>query len=155
MKTTQKSLENHVIYGLDQAICDYLEPVLEEKLGEPFRAWRLRLQERSIRNTDATHALGKTLVGQPVEFQEELLGSGGGGMQANQAWHKLMSTYGGVKWRELCMFYCCVDAERRDLENMATAQQTAEDSGDETHTQRVREIMGMEEILSPNWWSEK
>lgn len=155
METTQKPLEDHVIYGLDRAICEYLEPVLEKRLGEPFRVWRFLLQEQSSRNMDATRALGRTLVGQSVELQEELLGYGDGGLQINHAWHKLMSTYGGVKWRELCMLYSCVDAERRDLENMAAAQQSAEDSGDAAHTRRVREIMALEELLSPNWWSKK
>lgn len=155
METTQNLLENHVIYGLDCAICDYLDPVLEQKLGKPFRIWRFLLQEQSIRSADATRALGRTLVGQPVSVQEELLEYGDGVPRINQAWHKLMGTYAGVKWRELCMFYSCVDSERRDLENMAAAQQSAEDSGDAAHTRRVREIMALEDILSPSWWSEK
>lgn len=155
VETTHKTLENHVIYGLDRAICDYLTPILEQKLGEPFRVWRFLLQEQSTRSADATRTLGRTLVGQAVEFQEELLGYGGGEPQLNQAWHRLMGTYAGVKWRELCMLYSCADAERRDLENMAEAQQAAEDGGDAAHIRRVREIMALEDILSPSWWSGK
>lgn len=153
MKTTQKLLENHVIYGLDTAICEYLGPVLDQKLGEPFRLWRFLLQDQSVRSVDATRALGETLIGRPVEFQEELLGCGDGVARINQAWHKLMGTFGGTTWRELCLLYGCADGERRDLENMAAAQQTAEDSGDAAHALRVRKIMALSEVLSPSWWS--
>lgn len=155
MEITPKPLESHVVYGLDRAICDYLAPVLEQKLGEPFRVWRFLLQEQSIRDADATHALGKTLVGQSVELQEELLGYGDGSLQINRAWHKLMGTFAGATWRELCMLYSCADAERRDLESMAAALQTAEDSGNAAHARRVREIMALEDILSPSWWPAK
>lgn len=153
MKTTQNLLENHVIYGLDTAICEYLGPILDQKLGEPFRIWRFLVQEQSVRSVDATRALGEALAGQPVELQEELLGCGDGVSRINLAWHKLMGTFGGTKWRELCLLYSCADGERRDLENMAAAQQTAEDSGDAAHARRVQEIMSLSEVLSPSWWS--
>lgn len=152
MEMAQKPLENHVLYGLDRAICDYLEPILEREIGKPFRNYRLLTNKQAIECADATRTLVETMVGQPVELQEELLGQARGGTEVNLAWHDLWEA-AGPEWKEFCLLYQFVAVERRDLEYMAVACQAAEDSGDPAYRERVREIMDLGIGQSPSWWA--
>lgn len=117
-----------------------------------FQTWRMKEQEQSERDAEATRAHGKTMVGKPIELQEELLACADGAGPLNQAWFDLIGTAAWLGWKELDMIYSLAKYELRDLELMAAARQAAEDGGDEAHAARVREVMALEEIQSPNWW---
>lgn len=58
-------LGDHPLYGLDQAISDYLGPCLERQFGEPFRRWRAREDARTLAAVDATLHLAPAWI--PLE----------------------------------------------------------------------------------------
>lgn len=143
-------LEDHTLYGLDRAIASYLEPRLEQRLGEPFRRCCDREDAMTAAAVEATGQLVAGLAGQDLALQEELLARGDPGPALGQAWRELLDGVEG-EWRDLCQLYRDVRAELRDLTCMATAQQTAMHSGDSAHADLVRRILALDRAMGPVW----
>lgn len=150
MKTTQELLKGHPLYGLDQTIADYLDPLLEQKFGELFRRCREQEDLQAVAAVEATAQLGAGLAGQALTLQEELLACPDAGPAFQQVWHALLDAAEG-EWKELCRLYGDVRAELRDLACMAVAQQSARQSGDSAHLALVQDILSLDSALAPTW----
>lgn len=150
METTHALLKDHPLYGLDRAIADYLAPLLEQRFAGLFCRCQEQEDLQTAAATEATAQLGAGLAGQALTLQEELLARPVVAPAFCQAWRELMDAAEG-EWRELCQLYSHVRAELRDLESMATAQQTAQHSGDNAHAALVRDILKLDSALAPTW----
>lgn len=149
-----KILENHALYGLDTAILNYLVPVLEKMLGEPFREFSHKQELMDLKRQDETRELGRKLArekrAEDIFLQEDLLGRCFS-FSISKAWRTLLAA-ADPEQRELCRLFGAVLDERCDLRNMAVAQETAEIYGDEAYAAKVREIMDLDSTIGPVWY---
>lgn len=146
----EKLLKDHPLYGLNRAIADYLEPVLEGRFGGRFQDYRRQEEGRTAAAVAQTRALGATLAGQELFLQEELLALPGPDDPFRQARQALLEVATG-QWGELCQLYADVRAELRDLAAMAAAQEAAAETGDQAHAARVAGILALDEAVAPTW----
>lgn len=146
----EKLLKDHPLYGLNRAIADYLEPVLEKRFGGRFLDYRRQEEGRTAATVEETRALGATLTGQELFLQEELLAGPGPDDALRQAWQALLEVATG-QWGELCQLYADVQAELRDLAAMAAAQEAAARQGDDAHAARVAGILALDGAVAPTW----
>lgn len=150
MTSPNELLKDHPLYGLDQAIADYLAPLLEQKFPVLFRLYRDQEDALTAAKVEATFRLGTAIVGKAITLQEELLACPAAAPAFAEAQRALLDA-AEDEWRELCRFYSVVRAELRDLESMAAAQQAAQQSGNNDHAMLVCLILDLDRTLSPAW----
>lgn len=145
---------NNMLYELDQAMLSYLSTVLEKEVGEPFRCWAKACGESNQYAKELTREMGQEALCCPVEeieLQEQLVPCGIIYPERNKAWEELLKQVTPIQ-KTLCELYADVLADLSDIENMELAISIAEESGNEAHFKRVKEVLDLDEIVEPTWW---
>lgn len=146
-----------LIYGTDKAIADYLRPVLIAELGEVFLRWEKEFDEVSKEAAALTRRIGLEVIAasreEDVRLQEDLLPGSMVRPPLNEACMELLSV---VRPDQETLFdlYRFVLSEKCDLERMELAIHVAEENGDALYADKVREIMGLDEISYFAWWGD-
>lgn len=148
-------LTGHVLYGLDQAILTYLDSVLEDMIGVPFRDYRDFWKAAARRRAERVERKGRKLAASAsageIESQEQLLPGAWFEEDGAAVWDALIEN-ATAEQRQLCALYNEVLQERYDLEHMMIAVQTARKFGEPAYAAQVRKVIGIEEEIVPVWW---